>query len=389
MSKTALSSAAPCKAAGSRTKTRPAKAPPGAKAVAKPKARAGAVVTRLPSAAGQSPFGQPPFGQPAGDIAVARRVLLTEANGLAALAANLNSQFTQAIDVLNRISGDGSQGRVIVSGMGKSGHVARKIAATMASTGTPALFVHPAEASHGDLGMVTTSDVLLCLSNSGDVPEMADLIAHAKRFGLPLIGMTSKPKSALGQAADIALILPPVEEACPMGLAPTTSTTMMLALGDALAVALMERKGFNRDHYRVFHPGGRLGKQLIKVKDLMHAGQAIPLVPAGTAMREALVTMAGRSFGCIGITGRQGRDKGRLIGIVTDGDLRRHIDGDILARKVETVMTKSPLTIRQDMLAVEALREMNQRRITALFVIDAGRPIGILHMHDCVRAGIT
>lgn len=323
------------------------------------------------------------------DIEVGRRVLLMEANGLAALAAGLDVSFTKALDTLMNVSREGSHSRVIVSGMGKSGHVARKIAATMASTGTPAFFVHPGEASHGDLGMVTEGDVLLCLSNSGDVPEMSDLIAHAKRFGIPLIGMTGKPKSALGQAADITLLLPRVEEACPMGLAPTTSTTMMLALGDALAVGLMERKGFTRDHYRVFHPGGRLGKQLIKVKSLMHQGAEMPLVETGTGMRDALVTMAGRSFGCIGIVGKTGRDKGKLVGIVTDGDLRRHMEGDLLSQKVEAVMTKKPMTIGPDLLAVEALREMNSRRITAFFVLEAGKPVGILHMHDCVRAGIT
>ncbi|WP_367183009.1 SIS domain-containing protein [Ferrovibrio sp.] len=329
------------------------------------------------------------------DIAAARRVLLMEANGLAALAAGLTDSFDRAIDLLLGVSGSnpglssGVRGRVIVSGMGKSGHVGRKIAATLASTGTPAFFVHPAEASHGDLGMVMQGDVLLCLSNSGDVPEMADLIAHAKRFGIPLIGITSKSRSALGLASDVALILPPVEEACPMGLAPTTSTTMTLALGDALAVALMERKGFNHDHYRVFHPGGRLGKQLIKVSDLMHGGPEMPLVAAGTPMRQALVTMAGRSFGCIGIVGTKGREKGRLVGIVTDGDLRRHIEGDLLSQTVDAVMTKSPITIGPHQLAVEALRLMNSRRITAFFVVDGNHPVGILHMHDCVRAGIT
>ncbi|WP_449265827.1 KpsF/GutQ family sugar-phosphate isomerase [Ferrovibrio xuzhouensis] len=328
------------------------------------------------------------------DVAVGRRVLLMEANGLAAMAAQIDGAFTRAVDAMMAVSGGpatatGIRGRVIVSGMGKSGHVGRKIAATLASTGTPAFFVHPAEASHGDLGMVMQGDVLLALSNSGDAPELADLIVHAKRFGIPLIGITSKAKSVLGKASDIVLVLPPVEEACPMGLAPTTSTTMSLALGDALAVALMERKGFNRDHYRVFHPGGRLGKQLIKVGDLMHAGPEMPLVDSGTPMREALVTMAGRSFGCIGIVGLKGRDKGRLIGIVTDGDLRRHIEGDLLAQTVDTVMTRSPMTIAPDALAVEALREMNSRRITAFFAVAGGRPVGILHMHDCVRAGIT
>lgn len=373
---TSAPSAARIKRAGKKRAKAPTR--PGAAKPSTVKSSAGKVV----QVAARRPVASP-------DIEVGRRVLLMEANGLAALAANLDSSFGKALDTLLNVSREGSHFRVIVSGMGKSGHVARKIAATMASTGTPAMFVHPAEASHGDLGMVTNGDVLLCLSNSGDVPEMADLIAHAKRFGIPLIGMTSKPKSALGQASDITLVLPPVEEACPMGLAPTTSTTMMLALGDALAVGLMERKGFTRDHYRVFHPGGRLGKQLIKVKSLMHSGAEMPLVPSGTAMREALVTMAGRSFGCIGIVGKSGRDKDKLVGIITDGDLRRHIEGDLLSQKVESVMTKSPLTIGQDLLAVEALREMNSRRITALFVVEAGRPVGILHMHDCVRAGIT
>lgn len=334
-------------------------------------------------------------GKPAAnpDIAAARRVLLMEANGLAALAAQIDGTFTKAVDILMTVSGNpaltgAGRGRVIVSGMGKNGHVAGKIAATMASTGTPAQFVHPAEASHGDLGMILPGDVLICLSNSGETRELADLIAHAKRFGIPLIAITSRAKSSLGQAADVALILPPVEEACPMGLAPTTSTTMALAIGDALAVALLERKGFTKDEFHTFHPGGKLGKQLVKVKDLMHSGAEMPLVESGTGMRKALLTMAGRSFGCIGITGT-GRMKDKLVGIVTDGDLRRHIEGDLLSHNVEEVMTKSPMTIGPNILAVEALREMNSRRITSLFVVDAGRPIGILHMHDCVRAGIT
>jgi arabinose-5-phosphate isomerase len=326
---------------------------------------------------------------PHSDIAVARRVLLTEANGLAALAAGLDGAFTRALDVLSRVGGEAGHARVIISGMGKSGHVARKIAATMASTGTPAMFVHPGEASHGDLGMVTSGDALICLSNSGETKELADLIAHAKRFAIPMIGITSKARSALGQASDVVLVLPPVEEACSIGMAPTTSTTMMLALGDALAVALLDRKGFTKEDFHNFHPGGKLGSQLVKVKDLMHTGQSLPLVPLGTGMGEALVMMTGRSFGCIGIVGKQGRDKGRLAGILTDGDLRRHIRDDLLKLKVEQVMTKSPAVIAPNLLAVEALREMNKRRITAFFVVDGGKPIGILHMHDCVRAGLT
>ncbi len=323
------------------------------------------------------------------DVRVARRVLLTEANGLAALAASLDGNFTRAVDVLARVGGEGGNARVIVSGMGKSGHVARKIAATMASTGTPSLFVHPGEASHGDLGMVMPGDALICLSNSGETKELADLIAHAKRFAIPLIGLTAGARSALGQASDVLLLLPPVQEACSIGMAPTTSTTMMLALGDALSVALLERKGFTREDFHGFHPGGKLGSQLVKVRDLMHSGAAMPLVPVGTGMREALVQMTGRSFGCIGILGKQGREKGRLVGIVTDGDLRRHIQGDLLSRKVEEVMTRSPATVTPNQLGVEALREMNKRRITAFFAVEHGRPVGILHMHDCVRAGIT
>ncbi|MEK9971221.1 MAG: CBS domain-containing protein, partial [Ferrovibrio sp.] len=218
---------------------------------------------------------------------------------------------------------------------------------------------------------------------------LADVIAHANRFAIPLIAMTKKSKSALGEAADVVLLVPPVEEACPIAQAPTTSTTMMLALGDALAVALMERKGFTKDQFRVFHPGGKLGKQLIKVKDLMHSGAEMPMVPSGTPMREALVTMAGRSFGCIGIVGTSGKDKDRLLGIITDGDLRRHIEGDLLNQQVDAVMTRKPITIGPNQLAGEALGEMNRRRITAFFVVDGTRPVGILHMHDCVRAGIT
>lgn len=323
------------------------------------------------------------------DIEVGRTVLLTEAEGLRSVAAALTDSFSRAVDILAAVNGTGGSARVIVTGMGKSGHVGRKIAATMASTGTPAFFVHPAEASHGDLGMIAPGDAVLCLSYSGDAPELADLIAHAKRFALPLIGISARAKSALGQAADVLLLLPQVQEACPMGLAPTTSTTATLALGDALAVALLERKGFTKEAFRVFHPGGRLGKQLIRVKDLMHIGPDMPLVRVGSGMREALVQMTGRSFGCIGILGVAGREKGRLVGIVTDGDLRRHIDSDLLSKKVEVVMTRNPATMAPGQLAVEALREMNRRRITAFFVVEHGKPVGILHMHDCVRAGIT
>ena len=285
-----------------------------------------------------------------------------------------------------------AKGRVIVTGMGKSGHVARKIAATFASTGTPALFVHPAEASHGDLGMVVSGDAVLALSNSGETPELADLVAHARRFGLPLVAITGRAESALARAADQVLLLPPAPEACPLGLAPTTSTTMQLALGDALAVALLTRRGFGPADFRVFHPGGRLGARLSRVRDLMHTGDEMPLAPPETRMDAALVAMTAKRFGCLGIV-----EDGRLAGIITDGDLRRALApgaaqprASLLAREAGEVMTRSPRTIRPDSLAAEALHAMEQRSITALFVVDeTGAPVGILHIHDLLRAGVA
>jgi len=339
-----------------------------------------------------APHKEPPRktkGRAEADIAAGRAVLALEARGLAALADELNGDFAKAVEILARVGGDKGRARVVVSGMGKSGHVARKIAATMASTGTPAVFVHPAEASHGDLGMIAPGDALICLSNSGETKELADLIAHAKRVDIPLIAITARGRSALGEAADVTLLLPAVQEACPMGLAPTTSTTMMLGLGDALAVALLDRKGFTREQFHQFHPGGKLGQTLVKVKDLMHTGDEMPLVGIGTGMRDALLMMAGKRYGCIGILGRKGAEKGKLIGIITDGDLRRHIQGDLLDRKVDDVMTRGPMVIAPKLLAVEALRLMNEKRRLVLFVVEQQKPVGILHMHDCVRAGIT
>ncbi|MDE2199252.1 MAG: KpsF/GutQ family sugar-phosphate isomerase [Rhodospirillales bacterium] len=317
------------------------------------------------------------------DLDVARTVLDTEAAGLRALAEALDEGFLRAVDLL-----DATTGRVVVSGMGKSGHVARKIAATLASTGTPALFVHPAEASHGDLGMIVAGDAVLALSNSGETTELADLIAHTRRFALPLIGITARAGSALAGAADVALILPPAREACPMGLAPTTSTTMQLALGDALAVALLTRRGFGAADFRQFHPGGKLGARLRRVRDLMHGPDALPLAPSATPMAAALLTMTEKRFGCLGVTDPDGR----LSGIITDGDLRRHMGPDLLARPVGEIMTPRPRSIGPDALAAEALHAMNasDRPFTALFVVDpAGRPIGILHIHDLLRAGVA
>ena len=317
------------------------------------------------------------------DLDVARAVLATEAAGLSALSTALDSDFGRAVDLLASASG-----RVVVSGMGKSGHVGRKIAATFASTGTPALFVHPAEASHGDLGMIMAGDVLLALSNSGETVELADLIDHAKRFGVRLVGITGRAESTLAIAADVALLLPPATEACPMGLAPTTSTTMQMALGDALAVALLTRRGFTAADFGAFHPGGRLGARLKRVRDLMHAGDAMPLGSADLVMQQALLVMTEKRFGCLGVTAPDGR----LEGIVTDGDLRRHMGPDLLSQTVGTIMTRAPCRVGPDVLAAEALHVMNarERPITALFVVDgADRPIGILHLHDLLRAGVA
>ncbi len=317
------------------------------------------------------------------DIDVARQVLAIEADGLRALATSLDSSFAAAVDVLQAVAG-----RVVVSGMGKSGLVARKIAATLASTGTPALFVHPGEASHGDLGMIVPGDALLTLSNSGETAELADLVAHGHRFGIPMVAITGRAESSLAQAATVALVLPPAREACPMGLAPTTSTTLQLALGDALAVALLTRRGFGPSDFRKFHPGGRLGAKLRRVRDFMHVGDALPLAPPETPMHAALLLMTEKRFGCLGVVDAQGR----LAGILTDGDLRRAMGPDLLARHAGDIMTPRPRTIAPDMLAADALRDMTERDrpITTLFVVDPdGRPVGILHIHDLLRSGVA
>jgi arabinose-5-phosphate isomerase len=316
------------------------------------------------------------------DLAAAQRVLRYAADALKSLGEALDGEFSRAVDTILA-----AQGRVMVSGMGKSGHIARKIAATLSSTGTPAYFVHPAEASHGDLGAITCQDVLLMLSWGGETAELSDLITYAKRFGIPLIGIASNADSTLMQAADVKLALPRAQEACPMGLAPTTSTTMMLGLGDALAVALMERKGFNSDQYRDLHPGGSLGRALIRVSDLMHGAGETPLAREDASMREVLLVMAEKRFGCVGIV----NGEGALTGIITDGDLSRHIDGDnFLTRHAAQVMTKNPKIARPDQLAAEALAFMNEKKITRLFVLpeDGRKPVGILHIHDCLRAGL-
>ncbi len=317
------------------------------------------------------------------DLQVARDVLSTEAAGLLSLAAHLGDQFSHVIGRLASITG-----RIVVSGMGKSGHVGRKVAATLASTGSPALFVHPAEASHGDLGMIVAGDAVLALSNSGETEELADLVAHARRFALPLIAITARPESTLARAADVTLVLPKAAEACPMGLAPTTSTTMQLALGDAIAVALLTRRGFTAAEFRQIHPGGRLGARLRRVREVMHAGEEMPLAPPDMPMAAALLRMTEKRFGCLGVVDQDGL----LRGIITDGDLRRAMGPDLLSRLSSDIMTPCPRTISPDALAVEALHAMNahQRPVTTLFVVDqAGRPVGILHVHDLLRAGLA
>ena len=314
------------------------------------------------------------------DLASAARVLQVESGALTALAEGLDQAFVQALDLLSAASG-----RVVVSGMGKSGHVARKIAATLASTGTPAQFVHPGEASHGDLGMIAGGDALIALSNSGNTPELNDIIAHSRRFSIPMIGITSRADSVLAEASDVALILPGAPEACPMGLAPTTSTTLMMALGDAIAVALLERQGFSKDRYRELHPGGALGKGLLRVLDLMHTGDEIPLCRPQTPMSEAALLLASKRKGCVGIVD----DQGDLIGIVTDGDLGRHWGKEIFERQAGDIMTTDPKTILPQAFAAEALGLMNSQAITCLFVVEDTRPVGILHMHDCLRAGVV
>jgi arabinose-5-phosphate isomerase len=314
------------------------------------------------------------------DLAVARRVIQAEIGGLESLAETLDDTFHKAVAACAAV-----RGRIVVTGVGKSGHIAHKIAATLASTGTPAQFVHPVEASHGDLGMIGSEDALLALSNSGETSELADIIAYSRRFKIPLIGITGGPRSTLAGAADVVLLLPAAAEACPMGLAPTTSTTMMMTLGDALALALLERRGFSSADFRLFHPGGRLGRRLLRVRDIMHDEGEVPLVSPAARMSDAILVMTAKSFGCVGVC-----EDGRLIGVITDGDLRRHMGDTLLAQTVEAVMHRNPKTIAAAALAADALGLMNRFAITSLFVVDeSSRPVGFLHMHDCLNAGVA
>jgi arabinose-5-phosphate isomerase len=315
-------------------------------------------------------------------IASALRTLDAEGSGIEALTAairdRLGASLIAAIDLIRA-----AQGRVIVTGMGKSGHVAHKIASTLSSTGTPALFVHPAEASHGDLGMIANNDVILALSWSGETAELKNLTDYSRRFRIGLIAMTANADSTLAKAADVVLAMPQAREACPHNLAPTTSSLMQLALGDALAIALLESHGFTATDFGLLHPGGKLGALLKVVRDLMHSGDSIPLAPLGTAMSDAILEMSTKGFGCVGITDAQGS----LVGIITDGDLRRHMRNDLLDARVDDIMTRAPKTVRPDQLISETLDVLNSLKVTALFAVEAGKPVGVLHVHDLLRAG--
>lgn len=330
-----------------------------------------------------------PLDSAAADAAVGLRVLTAEIDGLQALEVTIASPaFTQAVGAIDAMK-QAHGGRLIVAGIGKSGHVARKLAATLASTGTPSHFVHPGEASHGDLGMVTDKDIVLLLSNSGESAELSDLIHYTRRFGITLIAMTANPSGALASHSDIVLLLPRVPEACPNGLAPTTSTTMMMALGDALAVALLERMGLTKEQFKVFHPGGKLGQQLLTVSDLMHRGDALPLLDQAATMDQAILILSAKNMGCVLITG----PGGALAGIITDGDLKRHMSPDLLQKPVTAVMTRAPKTIPATALAAEAMNIMTRtpgRYLTNLVAVnDGGGIAGLIRLQDCLQAGLA
>lgn len=314
------------------------------------------------------------------EIKAGKEVIEMEMKGLGALMDSLDTSFAEAVELLFK-----TKGKVIVTGMGKSGHIGSKIAATLASTGTPAFFIHPAEASHGDLGMLSKDDVVIAISYSGESKELGDLLHYCRRFGIPVISIVSNPESTLAKNSNIAIIVPKTAEACPFGLAPTTSTTQSLALGDALAMVLLDKKGFSRDEFRDRHPGGKLGQILVMVKDLMHKGDDVPLVSHDALMTEALIEMTSKGLGCTGVVDADGL----LIGIVTDGDLRRKMSPELASLKVADVMTKAPKTITGNSLGAEALALMNNFAITSLFITKEDKPVGIIHVHDCMRAGVV
>lgn len=312
------------------------------------------------------------------DLISAKDVFAIEVEALTALSQSLDESFSQALDYL-----ESCEGRVVITGMGKSGHIARKMAATFASTGTPALFIHPAEAGHGDLGMISSKDVVIALSNSGESSELHSVVHYARRFAIPLIAVTQRPKSTLAEAADTKLIIPTIREACPMNLAPTTSTTMMLALGDALAIALLKRRGFSSNDYHILHPSGQLGRQLMRVCDLMHKIEELPLISQDSTMADAIVAMTAKRFGCVGVL----NNEKQLCGIVTDGDLRRHMSDHLMLESVSSVMTQNPITIKERALVADALSIMEQKSITVLFVVSeqSQTPVGLIQIYDCLK----
>jgi len=343
-----------------------------------------ATARRLKSAPQKSTAKKSKSSAKSPELVSAARTLKLETDGLAALAKALKSPIAQPfLDAVKILKS--ARGRVIISGIGKSGHIGQKLAATFASTGTPAFFVHPSEASHGDLGMITKDDVIVGMSWSGETVELANILNYSRRFNVPLISITSRADSALGRASDVVLELPHSKEACPHGLAPTTSTAMQLALGDCLAIALLEAKSFTAHDFKQIHPGGTLGASLMFVEDVMHTGDALPLVKKATPMGDALVTMTTKAFGCLGVTDT----KGKLAGVITDGDLRRHMGSSLLKATAANIMTAKPKTIRKGLLASAALEMINAARITALFVVDNNKPVGILHVHDLLRLGVA
>lgn len=320
-------------------------------------------------------------------IQTAKRVIDTEIQGLNLMRDAMGDAFVQAVEMMEPVKEN--KGRIIISGMGKSGHIGQKIAATLASTGTPSFFVHPSEASHGDLGMLTKEDLLITISNSGESREMGDIISYSRRHNIPMIAITSKGESTMAKAADLVLLIPNAKmapEACPLGLAPTTSTTLTLAMGDALAVALIEKRGFTMQDFKDRHPGGKLGNVLLKVEDIMAKGAELPLIGPDELMADALVVMTEKSLGCLGVVS----ETGELLGIITDGDLRRHMTADLIVRRTADVMTKNPKTLIGSMLGVEAVAYMNDNKITNIFVVDGeNRPVGLLHIHHLLKAGVA
>ncbi len=313
------------------------------------------------------------------DIACAQKVLNNAISAIQKLKVGLDNTFIKAVDLISL-----TKGRVIISGMGKSGHIGRKIAATLASTGTPSFFIHPSEASHGDLGMIMHDDLILALSNSGESAELNDIVAYSKRYDIPLVSITSKTTSTLSEAATVSLTIPEFKEACPHGLAPTTSTTSMLALGDAIAITLLERTKFSPEQFHLLHPGGKLGQQLLKVSDLMHKSNELPIVSSKMKMSEAIIVMTAKHFGCLGVID----EDGYLKGVITDGDLRRNMQNGLLNLRTAEIMTFPFKTIDPNALAGEGLNIMNIHSITNLFVTIKGKPVGLLHVHDCLRAGL-